>query len=108
MPGLGDLAAKGVGGATAGLLRPECARLLAPVGQQARVAVALAGVVGVGGLVLASRPGAGVFVFLPGSGVLVHFAGLGLDLDDPVDGPVEERAVVRDEHDAGGEAVEEA
>src|SRR6185436_14701329 len=47
-------------------------------------------------------------VVAPAPGELGDAARLGLELDDPGHRPVEERAVVRDEHDGAREAVEEA
>src|SRR5262249_27583892 len=55
---------------------------------------------------LRPRPRAGRRVVAPGTRVLVHPARLRLELDDARDGPVEERAIVRDEHHACGELVE--
>ena len=46
-------------------------------------------------------------VFRPRAAVFVHPPCLRLDLDDPVDRPVEEIAVVRDEHHSGGQPVQE-
>ena len=49
-----------------------------------------------------------MLVVRPGAGVLVHAPCLGLELDHPRHGAVEERAVVRDEHDARAQAAQKA
>ena len=57
---------------------------------------------------LGARALARRLVLRPRAAVLVHPPRLRFDLDDAVDRPVEEVAVVRDEHDAGGQAAQEA
>jgi hypothetical protein len=81
--------------------------LLPAVVEQRRVPLLLVEIVRVRRLVLSPRSLARSLVLRPRAGVFVDTPCLGLDLDDALHRPVEERAVVRDEHDAGGQPAEE-
>src|SRR5207245_11166348 len=52
--------------------------------------------------------GSGGFIFAPAARPLAQAPGSLLELDDPLDGAVEERAVVRDDHDAAARPLHEA
>ena len=102
-----DLRAEGLGAAT---VSQRCAgtRLVLPVDEQCRVAVPLVDVGRIGLLVALAGEAANVLVVGPRAGVFVHVPRLRLELDDACDRAVEEGAVMRDQHDAGPQAVQEA
>ena len=84
------------------------AGLLAPLAVQVAEAGALLAPLRVGALVLGARPLAGRLVLAPAAGVVMHALRARLELDDLIHGPVEERAVVRDDHEASVEPEQEA
>ena len=84
------------------------ARLAAPLAQEALdVAPPLLCVV-VAAVLRLAGPGARRLVLAPAARPFAHALPALLELDDPVDGPVEELAVVRDDHDAAAHALDEA
>ena len=114
--GLIDLAAQGVRPPPVGAARLTCqlalaserVRLAAPVLEQRRVPAFLVDVVGIGGLVLGACARTRRLVLRPRAAVLVDAPRLGFDLHHAIDRPVEEVAIMGDEHNPGGQPAEKA